>query len=123
MNAGSCIAGLKIQITSSGLLADGSISAFDVGPISFADAEVNIEMTKEKQSVAIAGGATLYDPIDFYADPDGAHDIWASGHLGIGLSQQSLHVNASIDGCIVLGGKVPAGPGCTDAPTRSCSSA
>ena len=38
----SCIAGLQLELTPSGFTADGSISAFDLGPISFAGLDVSI---------------------------------------------------------------------------------
>jgi hypothetical protein len=112
-NAGSCIAGLEIQITSDGLTFNGSISAFDIGPIAFGGVDVNIEMTKFKQQIRFEGAATLYDPVDFYLDPDGTHSVWASGFLLIDVGQAGGAFHLTLDGCALIGGSQVADSACT----------
>lgn len=113
----SCIAGLQISLSPSGFTASGSIAAFDLGPINFSGLEVAITMNATTQSISFAAGATLYDPIAYYANPGGSHTVWASGYLAIGLSQSAGVFQASVDGCAVIGGDTPAAAGCPDSAT------
>jgi hypothetical protein len=112
-NTGSCLAGIEIQITPDGLIANGSISAFDIGPIAFGGVDVSIEMTALKQQIRFEGSATLYDPVDFYLDPDGTHSVWASGFLMIDVGQAGGAFHLVLDGCAIIGGSQVADSACT----------
>ena len=113
-SSGSCIAGLRMRITDTGLSIEGSISAFDLGPLSFGDTTIEVVLTKLEQKILFEGSAALYDPVAFYASPEGnrTRNHWGSGYLLIDVGQSLGQFHLLLDGCAIIGGTEEADPEC-----------
>lgn len=57
--ANGCFATVRLDISPTGVLADGSLGAWAVGPISMDDAQVRLRLTPDEQSFFLKGGATI----------------------------------------------------------------
>ena len=108
----SCLAAIVLDVSSDGFLFYGAITGFDLGPIHSDGLELYIEINAERQQFYFKGGATLYDPVDYYLPPEGTNSVWASAYLRIEVLQEGGVFTLSLSGCGILGGTQEASEDC-----------
>ena len=84
--ADGCVASMLFSLTPNGIIAEGSLAAFDMAPIPIEftdDVEVVFRLTTDEQLIRLAGGARvgLRDPV--FTGP--ITETWASGRMAFEL--------------------------------------
>lgn len=78
-----CFASADLSIDDNGIHASGSLGAFDVGPIHFGAAQLDIEATKTVQHLLVSGSMTI--------------NGFASGSVDLLVTDSNLHFRGSAD--------------------------
>ncbi|HEX4905873.1 MAG TPA: hypothetical protein VFU93_10500 [Acidimicrobiales bacterium] len=81
--AEGCFASVLLSVTMDGLLANGSLAGFDIGPIHWRDSFVDLALTLTKQHLALKGGAKL--------------DNVFEGNLDLSLGLQGYKLKGDVD--------------------------
>jgi len=110
----SCLAGVELDIGPRKFYLMGRISSFNFGPLAFKETTILIDLSLVKQEIKIEGGATLYDPVLWYAnEPDGTDKVWASAYAKLYVKQNLGQFTLELTGCALLGGSNVADENCT----------
>jgi hypothetical protein len=111
-----CFASVMLSVTLDGILGAGNVAAFDLGPIHWHDAYVDLALTLNQQHLALKGGAALdgvftgdlelkaglqgfklQGDVDLFNGAGGAY-IEAEGALDLAELNPHLHILATMNG-------------------------
>jgi hypothetical protein len=111
-----CFASVMLSVTLDGILGAGNVAAFDLGPIHWHDAYVDLALTLSQQHLALKGGAALdgvftgdlelaaglqgfklKGDVDLFNGAGGAY-IEAEGALDLAELNPHLHILATMNG-------------------------
>ena len=103
-----CFAGIRLEISPTGIFASAAMGAFELGPLTFDDALLELVLNSSSQSLTIKGGITVEsvgqgsvavslrsDGIDFAGDINLYDVFWAhlEGHASFNLASPSFQVS------------------------------